>query len=130
MAEVTQVPGQKPRARYEWVVILAVLVGCGFLSFGLMQGRGKAQKADLMRTELAQLRSGVQLYMMVNKQNPSSLETLAKETYNLPGESPKPFLSNLQPGPEGRFVDPFGHTYAYDGQKGWVHSTSSGFEKW
>lgn len=122
---------KKPRAKYEWLIIVIVLVAGIGVTFGLLQARGKAQKSELLMRDLSQLRSAVALYKTVKKANPPSLDALVKETYNLaPGEAPKPFVSNLKLGRGNQMVDPFGNTYAYDLQKGWVHSTTKGFESW
>lgn len=131
MGEPVPGGGPKPRARHEWVIILVVLVAGVGVAFGLLQARGKAQKSEALMRDLSQLRSAVTLYKMVKKENPTNLERLASETYNLaPGEATKPFLATLKPAVAGQFLDPFGNAYAYDQQKGWVHSTSRGFENW
>lgn len=131
MGEGLPQPAHKPRAKFEWLIIMVVLVAGVGVTVGLLRVRDRAQRGELMLQELAQLRSATALYKTVMKQNPPSLETLARETYHLsPGEAPRPFLQNIKPNPSGKIIDPFGNSYAYDLQKGWVHSTSKGFESW
>lgn len=121
----------RARAKFEWLIILVVLVAGVGVTFGLMQTRGKAQKGELLIRDLSQLRSAVTLYKTVNKMNPPALTALWKETYNLaPTEPTRPYLANLKPGPGDQLMDPFGNAYAYDAQKGWVHSATHGFENW
>lgn len=119
------------RARFEWVILLVVLVAGTAVTLGLLHIRGKAQRSELLLRELSQLRSAVALYKTVMKANPPSLTSLAKETYHLSlAEEPRPFLFGIRPAPNGRLVDPFGHAYVYDLQNGWVHSITKGFETW
>lgn len=121
----------RPRAKFEWLIILVVLVAGVGVTFGLMHTRGKAQKSELLMRDLSQLRSAVTLYKTVKKMNPPSLASLWKETYNLvPTEPMRPYLANLKPGHADQLMDPFGNPYAYDTQKGWVHSATKGFETW
>ncbi|MBI2345930.1 MAG: hypothetical protein HYV03_03430 [Deltaproteobacteria bacterium] len=123
--------GMKKRSRFEWLIIVVVLVAGVGVSFGLLNVRGKANKSDAMMRELSQLRSAVTLYKTVKKANPPSLDSLLTETYMLtPGEAARPFLTTIRPATGNKLVDPFGHAYAYDAHRGWVHSATRGFENW
>lgn len=119
------------RAKYEWVIIILLVISAVVIGAGIYRAQDKAQKGELMVSELEQLRAVIQLYKLLQKDNPADLLSLTKMTYTFaPGEQPKAYLSNIKVGSDGRLVDPFGSAYSYDAKVGWVHSATVGYEKW
>lgn len=117
------------RSGYE-IAIIVIVVGLAlYAGATLSAGRMRVVKETLMRNELSMLRMAVATYKMNLQRFPSSLEDLARESYDEGGEV-RPFVD---PSPEirnGRMVDPFGHPYDYDKEKGMLFSTSSGYVGW
>lgn len=87
------------------------------------------QKALFYQLQL--IRTAVQLYKSVRRANPFSLEVLAQEEYQFPGESIQRHYIEYPPEGEGNvFVDPFGTPYLYDVDLAWVSSNTPGYEYW
>jgi len=121
----------KPRAKFEWVIIAVVLVAAIVVAFGIYTKRDNLGKSKLLISELEGLRSAVQMYKTMNKANPPSLTALTKLNYSFePGQAGKPYLNSSNITEKGDVLDPFGNPYKYDNRTGWIVSTSKGFEKW
>lgn len=121
----------KGRAAYEWIIIVILIVASLAVGFGIYHAKDKAQKGELMVSELEQLRAVIQLYKLVNQNNPPDLTTLTKMKYAFaPTEQPKSYLSNIKAGKDGRLVDPFGNPYKYDPKEAWVYSSTNGYASW
>jgi len=121
---------EKGRAKYEIVVVVIVVALAIAVTAGLYASRSKVFNGKRMIAELSALRSGVALYMTVNKTQPPDLETLLKSTYNAGGGAKRPYVENITANAQGKPVDPFGKPYLYDAKRGLVSSASSGYEKW
>ena len=81
--------------------------------------------------ELQLLRTTVQLYKSIRHANPPSLEALAMEEYQFPGEEvSRRFLEYPPSHDEQKLSDPFGTPYAYDQESAWVKSATQGYEQW
>lgn len=121
--------GVAKRSAYEWILVTIVIVLTVVLGVGLYSGRDKVAKSKLLIQELAMLRNGAAHYKMINKHPPSSLKELATANYDFGGKQ-KGFLESPPLSDNGQIVDPFGNPYGYDPKKGWINSTTRGFEKW
>jgi len=122
---------KKGRAKYEVIIVVVLIVVAVVAGLALSKMRGKVDNDRLLMSELEQMRSAITMYKMINKTNPPSLEGLVKQTYTFkPGDTPKPYLPNIKPGKNGKFIDPFGNPYKYDVAKGWVLSTTPKYANW
>jgi hypothetical protein len=122
---------KKGRAKYEWLVLLVIVVAVIAVAVGIYVSRNKTTKAEIMMSELEQMRASVMTYKTLNKTNPPNLATLTTTTYEFsPGETPRPYLSGIDAGADGALLDPFGHPYEYDANKGWVFSSTDGYQGW
>lgn len=120
---------RRERTVYEYIVIFAVVVISVSLAVALYAGRAKVRKGHLLMQELSMLRNGIQIYQLVNRQNPSSLAEMESSTYGSGSESRR-YVEPLPKNSEGRLIDPFGNPYLYDPKSAWVHSQTKGFERW
>jgi len=118
------------RAKYEIVIVVLVVALVIAFAPGLYAAKSKVFNDKRMITEISATRSGVTLYMTLNKKRPANLETLFKTTYNAGGKAKRPYLDQITTNTSGQPVDPFGKPYAYDARRGLVSSASSGYEKW
>lgn len=110
------------------VVILALVGGVSFVTF---QAERRLQQQKVLFFELQIMRSAINLYKLVNRQNPASLTALATGVYQLPGDgSTHKYIDHAPTGPDGSVKDPFGEAYAYDPATGWVRSQARGYEFW
>ncbi len=122
---------KKPRAKFEWIIIIVILVASLVVSFGIYRKRDEAAKGRLMIYELANIRQAVMIYLKLNRNLPPSLAALAKLKFTFEqGDQPRAYLQNIAAGPEGEFIDPFGNSYRYDARSGWVASATEGFENY
>ncbi|HPQ80598.1 MAG TPA: hypothetical protein PLZ86_02625 [bacterium] len=120
----------KKRSVYDIVVVTIVVVLALVMSAKLYAGRSQIQKSGMLVVELGSFRNAIRAYRLVNKANPSSLEELTKTGIETEVEL-RPFLEKLPALDEdGRPVDPFGSPYSYDSERGWVSSSTSGYERW
>lgn len=119
------------RALWEWlvfVVILVVAAGLIGLTYSTQQ---KLIKEKGLSSQLQVLRMGEMLYTSVNNAKPAGLKELVEGTFVLPGDTLERHY--IEPPPEllnGNPVDPFGNPYSYDSAKGWIKSTTPGYELW
>ncbi|MBI4126106.1 MAG: type II secretion system protein GspG, partial [Deltaproteobacteria bacterium] len=98
------------------IAILTVTLVATSIHYEREVGRQKA-----LFYQLQLIRTAVQLYKSVRRDNPSSLETLASELYQFPGESIQRHYIEYPPEGAGSvFVDPFGTPYTYDSELAWV----------
>ena len=118
------------RAKYEIVIVVIIVVLAVALAMGLYAGRTKIHNGKRLVNELQGLRTGVELYMTLNRSIPSNLETLAKSTYDSGDGTQRPYIENLPTNEKGQIIDPFGHPYKYDPKTGYVCSTTPGYQTW
>ncbi len=130
MGEQVGSPMKKSRPKYEWIIMLIVIIAGAAVAFGIYSAKQKAFKTGLMMSELSELRAAVTQYKFMNKVNPPDLDALVKGKYTFKSEEPKPYLTNIKPDSAGKLVDPFGNAYKYDTQKGTVQSVTKGCEQW
>ncbi len=122
---------KKTRARYEVIIILIVILAGAVVAFGINRAQSKAEKGNLLISELEQIRSAVTMYKTLNKSNPPDLVSLTKMSYTFaPGEAPKNYLANIKENKKGQLIDPFGNPYKYDTKSGWVSCMTEGYSKW
>jgi type II secretory pathway pseudopilin PulG len=118
------------RAKYEIVIVVIIVVLAVALAMGLYAGRTKIHNGKRLVNELQAMRTGIELYMTLNRSVPPTLETLAKSTYDSGDGTQRPYLENIPIGGKGKMMDPFGHPYKYDSKTGYVCSTTPGYQNW
>jgi len=113
------------RRKWYTAIVLAVVASFG-ITLLAAQSAKKAENERAMLFELKQLRTAVQLHLNNNKQLPQDLSAALSSNYNTSHPIEWSFTRNEQGVP----VDPFGATYQYNPQTGWVASSTPGYESW
>lgn len=122
---------QNGRAAWEWLVFGVVVIVAVFLLGSTYGFQHKLEKEKALHSQLQGLRSAVLLYKAVNKVNPTALEVLANGVFQLPDESlARKYIEHPPTISNGKFLDPFGNVYTYDGKSAWIRSTTKGYESW
>ena len=106
------------------IVALTVVMGAAIYA-----RRTEAMQSRLMMQELAMLRSSLILYKMINHENVESLGVLQSGRFEVEGIVHR-YVDPLPVSGDGEVIDPFGNPYRYDRKRGWVSSTTAGFERW
>ena len=119
------------RSTIEYFLILAVVLVVAFLVGANIYYQRLDTKQKALNYQLQMIRSGINLYKIVEKDNPTNLIALAKGVYSFPGDNlTRKYLTNVPFTTSGELVDPFGNIYIYDKSTGWVRSGTSGYEMW
>jgi competence protein ComGC len=118
--------------------LIGVLVGV-FIPHYLRLAHEARETA--IKMELANIRTSIRLFRMLNERNPGSLRELIENDVLIPARIGK----NQYTGPiffnekylvaqaqdeQGRLVDSFGNLYAYDPVRGQVRTSTKGYESW
>lgn len=122
----------KPERKwFEHVLVVLLVVVVGFLVASNLYYQDRSGKQKMLFYQLQILRSSINLYKFINANNPANLEVLAVGIYKFPGEElARKYIENAPIDKDGKVVDPFGESYYYDAQTGWLRSSSSGYEFW
>ncbi len=93
-----------------------------------------------LKAELANIRTSIRLFRILNKRQPASLRELMEKKILLParaGGGPyegsilnEQYLMPNAVDKYGNVLDAFGHSYTYDSVNGIVRSTTQGYEDW
>lgn len=121
---------KKRPAKYEILVVSAVVILSVILAAGLYSGRTKVYNNKCLINELQSMRQAVEIYARINKAFPPDLGVLMKSTYEPSVGVKRLYLEKIASDKQERPLDPFGNLYAYDPEKGLVHSQSPGHEAW
>lgn len=99
----------------------------------------EAQKAAL-KTELANIRTSIKLFKILNNRNPVSLREMIEKEVMLPGRIgadiytssfyKESYLMKNAVDAEGNKVDAYGNPFLYDPKGGEVRSSTKGYENW
>jgi type II secretory pathway pseudopilin PulG len=99
----------------------------------------EAQKVAL-KAELANIRTSITLFKMLNRRNPDNLKEMMEKKVLLPGRtgsSPyeasffeKSYLMKNAVDANGNKLDAFGNPFSYDSHRGEVRSSTQGYENW
>ena len=118
------------RSTLEIVIIIVIVALVVTVSIGIYAGNNRLNKSKALISELQAMRTGIMLYSKINGSTPPSLDVLAKEVYASDNGRDYKFISKVHRNSKGEIIDPFGHAYSYSPSKGWVNSTTKGFERW
>ena len=100
----------------------------------------EAQEAAL-KMGLANIRTSIRLFRILNERNPGSLNELIEQKVIMPARSggdyyPVPatfdekYLVAQTVDSQGRLLDPFGGHFVYDAVHGDVKASTKGYERW
>jgi competence protein ComGC len=99
----------------------------------------EAQEAAL-KTELANIRTSIKLFKMLNNRNPVSLGEMIEKKVMLTGRIgtdvytgsfyKESYLMKNAVNAEGNKVDAYGNPFLYDRMRGEVRSSTKGYENW
>lgn len=117
-------------AKYEILIVSAVVILSVVLAAGLYSGRTRIYNSKCLINELQSMRQAVENYARINKVFPPDLNMLMKSTYEPSAGVKRPYLEKIASDRKGRPLDPFGNLYAYEPDKGLVHSQTPGYESW
>ncbi len=115
----------------ERIILVAVAVVTFLAMAASITFERRISNQRVMQYQLQALRGSVALFKAINGRNPKSLNELVLTQFQFPGEETKHrYLDDPPLDREGRVVDPFGMPYAYEVNKGWVHSDTKGYGYW
>jgi hypothetical protein len=117
-------------ARYEILIVSAVVILAVVLAAALYSGRTKIYNSRCLINELQSMRLALEVYVKINKAFPSDLNSLMKSTYEPSAGTRRPYLEKIAADKQGRPIDPFGNLYEYDSKTGLIHSRTRGYESW
>ena len=119
--------------RRAWERPILILIAVAAVAVMVMAFRFEQRLVNqrLLFYQLQSMRKSVDLFKAMEKRNPESLQELARAEFAFPGEERRHrYLESPAMSDRGAFLDPFGHPYAYDLKRGWVKSTTKGYEYW
>lgn len=98
------------------------------------QRMAREARETALRMGLINIRTSIQLYVLLNNNPPEDLKELLGKRYIIPTKEGTIFndqyLRGLAVDSEGYPIDPFGNRYSYEPKEGRVSSTTEGHEKW
>ncbi|HLF87015.1 MAG TPA: type II secretion system protein [Nitrospiria bacterium] len=98
------------------------------------QRMAREARETALRMGLANIRTSIQLYVMLNNKPPEGLKELLGKRYIIPTKEGTIFndqyLKGLAMDSEGYPIDPFGNRYSYEPKDGRVSSTTKAYDKW
>lgn len=119
------------RNKLEHVAVILVVMLVAFLVGANIYYQRQESRQRALYYQLQIIRSGINLFKVVNKRNPNNLVELAKNVYNFPGDmETRRYLSNVPFDKQGNLIDSFGNNFFYDPKSGWIRSSTGGYEMW
>lgn len=119
------------RNKFEYVVIVAIVLVVAMLVGANIYFQRQESRQKALYYELQMIRSGINLFKVVENRNPKNLAELARDVYQFPGDKEtRKYLTNVPFNDKGELVDPFGNGFIYDYKTGWIRSSTSGYEMW
>jgi competence protein ComGC len=117
--------------------LIGILIGILIPKF---QRVAREAQETAIRAELANIRTGIRLFRIVNDRNPRSLHELIEKDVMLPARigtdlysesifKQKYLMANAVDA-KGNILDAFGNTFQYDSVSGRVRTATKGYEEW
>jgi hypothetical protein len=103
--------------------IAVVIIGVSVSTFYLNQ---KAANEETLIYQLKQLRTGFQISLKLNGKMPESLESMVDTPFQVGNKIDWKIDRNAT----GQLIDSFGNPFIFDKQRGWVSSSTQGYENW
>lgn len=130
MSDPTKLAHPKRNFLEQLILVLVMVVVASLVGVNVYYQR-QDTKQRALTYELQIIRSSINLFKIVEKRNPRNLKELAAAVYTFPGDrETKKFLINVPFDNDGSLVDPFGNSFFYDANAGWVRSGTPGYEMW
>ena len=117
--------------------LIGVLVGVVIYQYNRV---AREAQETAVKTELANIRTSINLFKIMNNRNPESLNDLLEKNVMLPariGSDPysdsffkRKYLMTNSIDAQGNLVDAFGNFFYYDPVRGEVKSSTEGCETW
>lgn len=116
--------------------MIGVLIGVVIPKY--QQLAREAQKTAL-KAELANIRTSISLFKLLNRRNPEGLKELIEKNVMLPVSVGNTYTGSvfkekyLLPNAmdqQGNIIDPFGNRFLYDPVRGEVKTTTQGYQDW
>jgi len=121
------------RSRLESVVLIVVFAAIFvFLLNSVVMEKKVCRERELI-SELSQLRSGLALYLAMERVMPDNLVQLCTARYRLPGDGMNRAFVEMQDirvNDRGEVLDPFKNPYRYDKNRLSITTTTEGFQGW
>lgn len=96
-------------------------------------------QVSAIKAELANIRTSISLFKMLNKRNPESLKEMMERKVMLPARTGSSYSGSIYKesylmknavDAEGNKVDAFGNPFMYDSLRGEVRASTKGYENW
>ena len=116
--------------------LIGILIGVVIPKY---QRVAREAQETALKTELANIRTSIILYTMLNGRNPASLKEMIERKVMLPARIgtgytgsifKESYLMKNAVDEEGNKVDAYGNPFLYDPQRGEVRSSTKGYENW
>jgi competence protein ComGC len=116
--------------------LIGILIGVVIPKYRLV---AREAQESALKAELANIRTSIQLFIMLNNRNPASLHELMEKKVMLPARIggglkgsfyKESYLLKNAVDAEGNKVDAYGNPFLYDSMRGEVRSSTKGFENW
>lgn len=116
------------RYRNDWLVGVLIIFVMGIIYGSVLLYQRSVVKEGALIYELRTIRMAVMTFKEVNKRYPTSLDELSDATFYTPSGAKRPYIPDyiIQRG----IKDPFDNRYLYDPARGWVKSSTHGYERW
>lgn len=119
------------------ITLCAIGILIGVVIPKYQQVAHEAQEAAL-KMELANIRTSIRLFKMLNGRNPASLREMIEKKVLLPAQIggysgsifKESYLMMNAVDAQGNKVDAFGKPFIYDSTRGEVRSSTKGYENW
>lgn len=119
----------KKRPAWEWLVFVVVIGVAVWLVGGTLNSEQKLTQQTNLHYQLEALRTAEVLFKSVNRTNPQTLNQIIEGTFTLPNDrQSRKYVEIPFKMASGKALDPFGNPYVYE--KGWIKSTTPGYEGW
>src|SRR3972149_2721510 len=127
------------RTVYETLLVTALVALLIVVAIELYRASETRLKEAALAIELANIRSAVTHYVILEKRLPDSLAELTKTDTSIPKKELSgeyrivivgKYVETASTGPDGWPLDPFGARYGYDKATGKVWSAAAGYERW
>jgi general secretion pathway protein G len=122
------------RTVFETVIILSLLGILLVVAINRFLKHERAAKETILHGELANIRTSIRLYEVINGKFPESLEELTKgeylQAYDEDTVIKGKYLKMKAVDESGVPLDPFGNKYGYDKKTGKIKCLTRGYEGW
>jgi type II secretory pathway pseudopilin PulG len=115
------------------LTIILVSFLLGFFAIYIEKTTKVAREYTLI-SELANIRSSIEVYAAINRKFPNSLNQLLEKQLILPFKDfkilKKDLLKNISVDEHGNPLDPFGNKFGYNPKSGYVWTTTTSYGGW